>query len=193
MRPAPGDARDRAGRDLADAAADGIRAGSPVRTRAWITGMCAEALAAAETDRYRARALLRRAEADLDRADSAAEQQEAGYRRESFEHQTGLALAQLGDLRAEEHFTASFGSRRPIERRTCALIGVRLAHVQLRRHRPDHAARTLLGLGTDLAVSSARVQHTLTRIRAGWQPSRTDPDVAAADRLLASLITPARH
>ncbi|WP_240809952.1 hypothetical protein [Actinomadura sp. WMMA1423] len=184
----------RAGRDLADAAADGIRTGAPVRTRAWITGMCAEALAAASGDRARARSLLHAAEADLERADSLPEAEIAGaYRRESFAHQVGLTLHQLGDLAgAEEHYAASVDSRRPVERRTRALIGARLAYVQLRRRHPDQAARTLLDLSDTLtAVSSERVQGVLSQIRTAWQPYRGDADVRQADRLLTSVLRPA--
>lgn len=184
----------RAGRDLAEAAADGIRGGSPLRTRAWITGMCAEALAAASGDQARARSLLRAAEADLERADSVPEHEISGaYRRESFEHQVGLTLSQLGDLKgAEEHYAASVNSRRTAERRTRALIGARLAHVQLRRRHPDQAARTLLGLQDDLAaVSSHRVQTVLWQIRTGWQPYRGAVDVRQADHLLAGVLHPA--
>ncbi|MFC4056173.1 hypothetical protein ACFOY4_41355 [Actinomadura syzygii] len=55
------------------------------------------------------------------------------YRRESFEDQVGLPLSQLGDLKgAEEHYAASVGSQRTVERRTRTVIGARLAH--------DHAA-----------------------------------------------------
>lgn len=183
----------RAGRDLADAAADGIRTGAPTRTKAWITGMRAEALAATSGDSARARSLLRAAEADLERADSGAAPLAGAYRRESFEHQVGLTLAQLGDLAGtEEHYAASVRSRRTVERRTRALIGARLAHVQLRRRHPEQAARTLLDLSDDLgAVASHRVHTILGQIRAGWSPLRHDPAVADADRLLASLTGPA--
>ncbi|MFB4307011.1 hypothetical protein [Actinomadura sp. GTD37] len=180
----------RNGRDLADAAADGIRAGAPARTRAWITGMRAEALAAASGDRVRARSLLHAAEADLECADSLPEAEITGaYRRESFAHQVGLTFQQLGDLAgAEEHYAASVQSRRTIERRTRALIGARLAYVQLRRRHPDQAARTVLDLSDDLAgISSERVHSVLGQIRAGWSPLRRHPAVADADRLLASL------
>jgi hypothetical protein len=176
---------------LAEAAADGLRSGCPARKRAWITGMCAEALAATGSDLWRSRGLLRKAEAELERADSLPEHEWTGnYRRESFEHQVGLTLTQAGDLKgAEEHFAASVGSRRTIERRTRALIGARLAHVQLRRRRPDQAARTLLDLSGDLgAVSSQRLRRVLTDIRSGWQPFRADPAVSKADHLVAGML-----
>lgn len=87
---------------------------------------------------------------DLERADSLPEHEWTGnHRRESYEHQVGLPLAQLGDYKgAEEHYAASVAARRPHERRTRALIGAELAHVQLRQRHPDHAARTLLDLET---------------------------------------------
>lgn len=183
----------RAARDLADAAAAGVKNGSPARTRAWITGMCAEALAAADHDRHRAHALLRTAERELERADSRPEAEWVGnYRRESFAHQVGLTLTQLGDLPgAETYYADSVGSRRPIERRTRVLIGARLAHVQLRQRRPDDAARTLLNLSGDLnGVSSQRVRRTLTQIRSGWAPHRHSPLVNEADQLLAGAASP---
>jgi hypothetical protein len=77
-----------AGLALADAAAAGLRQRCPLRTRAWITGMQAEANAVAG-NRRQALALLRVAEQDLERADSLPESQWTGnYRRESFEHRT---------------------------------------------------------------------------------------------------------
>ncbi|WP_214412059.1 hypothetical protein [Sphaerisporangium fuscum] len=85
--------------------------------------MQAEATAG-EGDRHQALSLLRRAEQDLERADSLPETEWTGnYRRESLEHQTGLMLAALGDLPgAEEHFALSVGARRSVERRTRILI-----------------------------------------------------------------------
>ncbi|MFB4298465.1 hypothetical protein [Actinomadura sp. NTSP31] len=180
----------RVGRDLADAAADGIRAGSPARTRAWITGMCAEASAAATHDQRRAHTLLRTAETELEHADSRPDDAVTGnYRRESFSHQVGLTLTHLGDLSgAEEHLAASVDSRRPVERRTRALIGARLALTQLNRQRPDVAARTVLNLRDDLSgVESRRVHQTLSKIRTGWRDATTDDPIGEADRLLATL------
>jgi hypothetical protein len=114
---------------LAEAAADGIRRGCPPRKRAWITGMHAEALAATGYDHTRARHLLSKAETDLERADSAPTHELTGnYRRESYQHQVGLTLDQMGDYRgAEEHYAISVVSRHPNERRTRALIGAELA------------------------------------------------------------------
>lgn len=149
--------------DLAEAAVAGISAGCPARTRAWVTGAHAEALAAAR-DGGDARRVLRHAERDLERADSLPEDAWfGGYRRESFEHQTGTLLASIGDLaEAETHLAASMYSRRSVERRTRALIGVRLARVQHRRKMPEAAAVTLSGLREDLeVVKSARVNREL--------------------------------
>lgn len=180
-----------AGLDLAEAAADGIRRGATARKRAWITGMRAEALAASRHNRHGALQLLRKAEAELEHADSPPEHEWTGaYRRESFEHQVGLTLAQLGDFKgAEEHYAASVASRRPHERRTRALIGAELADVQLRQRHPEQAARTLLDLRDDLcAVSSRRLNRTLTAVRTGWRPFRPAADVGEADRLLAEVL-----
>ncbi|MDL4818679.1 hypothetical protein [Actinomadura opuntiae] len=179
----------RVGRDLADAAADGIRTRSPARTRAWITGMCAEA-AAATHDQRRAHTLLRTAETELEHADSRPDNAvTANYRRESFAHQVGLTLTHLGDLSgAEEHFAASLHSRRPVERRTRALIGARLALTQLNRQHPDVAARTVLNLRDDLSgVESKRVHQTLSKICTTWRNATTDDPIGEADRLLATL------
>lgn len=179
----------RQARDLADAAAESISGGSPVRTRAWIVGMCAETLAAAESNRGRAYALLREAETFLERADSQGHSWPGNYRRESYEHQVGLTMAQLGDLKgAERHFAASVQSRRPVERRTRALIGARLAHIQVRRRLPDEAADTLLDIAPDLeAVSSGRIDLLVTQIRNGLQPFRGNTQVHKADKMLAGL------
>jgi len=177
--------------ELAEAAQDGLRGGAPARTRAWVTGMCAEAVAASRFDRHRAYRLLSVAEADLERADSAPEAELiGGYRRESYEHQVGLTLSQIGDhAGAAEHYALSASSRRPIERRTKALVIARLADAQLRQRLPEAAARTVLGAAGELpGISSARVHSHFAALRAAWQPYRTDAKVAQADRLLASLV-----
>jgi hypothetical protein len=155
--------------DLAEAAVRGIRGGCPVRTRAWVAGAHAEALAAAAASRD-ARQVLRRAERDLERADSLPESEWTGnYRRESLDHQTGTLLASLGDLdAAETHLAASVVSRRTVERRTRALIGVRLAGVQCRLGHRDAATATLKQLGDDLTgVESARVRRELAVLPRG--------------------------
>ena len=174
---------------LAEAARDGLRGGAPARTRAWVVGMCAET--SAPFDRRRAVRLLSAAEADLERADSVPEVEITGnYRRESYEHQTGLMLSQMGDhTGAEKHYALSVAARRPVERRTKALIVARVATAQMRQHRPDDAARTILDAAPDLAgISSARVHRHLAVLRAGWQRHRTAvPEVADADRALSSL------
>ncbi len=175
---------------LADASADALRGGAPTRTRAWVTGMRAEALAATGHDPRRAIRLLTSTETDLEHADSPPAIEWTGnYRREGYEHQAGLTLLNLGDLPgAETHLAASVATRKPTERRTRALVGTRLATVQLQRHRPDAAAATLLGLAEDLAaVKSERLRRTLGQIRNRWQTARTDPTVARADRLLSSV------
>ncbi|GGP17228.1 hypothetical protein LDL08_42060 [Nonomuraea glycinis] len=173
---------------LADAAASSLDSRGPQRTLAWITGMRAEAHAGV-ADRRDALALLRRAEAQLERADSLPETEWTGnYRRESFEHQSGLVLTQLGDhAAAARHYTASMSTRRPIERRTRALIGLRAAHAHLLAGDVDQAAATVLDLGADVqSISSARVRHEVRQIRAGWQPYRSSAHVAAADRVIAN-------
>lgn len=152
--------------DLAEAAMSDIRGGCPIRTRAWVTGAHAEALAAAAAGRD-ARQVLRRAERDLERADSLPESAwYGGYRRESLNHQTGTLLASISDLaEAEKHLAASVTSRRPIERRTRVLIGARLARVQCRRGDLDAALQTLAQLGDDLhMVDSARVRRELAAL-----------------------------
>jgi hypothetical protein len=150
--------------DLAEAAMTSIRGGCPVRTRAWVTGAHAEALAAVAAGRD-ARQVLRHAERDLERADSTPGWY-GGYRRESLNHQTGTLLASLGDLAAAEaHLAASLASRRTIERRTRALVGTRLAGVQCRRGQLNAAKATLRQLRDDLAgVASARVRRELAAL-----------------------------
>lgn len=153
----------RAGLDLVEGAMAGIRGGCPIRTRAWVTGAHAEALAATAAA-WEARQVIRQAERDLEHVDSLPESEWTGnYRRESLNHQTGTLLASIGDLAAAEtHLAASVGSRQPLERRTRALVGTRLASVQYRRGDHDAARATLRGLSHDLiAVESARVRRGL--------------------------------
>ena len=174
--------------DLAETAAASLGGRGPERTRAWVRGMQAEA-AAGVGSRWDALNLLSRTEAQLDRADSLPESDWTGnYRRESFEHQTGLALTQLGDhATAARHYTASMSTRRPIERRTHALIGLRAAHAYLLAGDVDQAAATVLKLEADVrSISSARVRAQARRLRADWQPYRSHPGVAAADRVVAA-------
>ncbi len=166
--------------DLAESAITSLRAGCPIRTRAWITGIHAEALAATDSP-WEARQTLHRAERDLDRADSRPEAQWTGnYRRESLNHQAGMILAHLGDLsQAEAHLSASVGSRRGIERRSRALIGTRLASVQHRQGRHDAALHTLTQIAGDVVgVQSARVHRELRALP-------TD--------LLSAAVLPFRH
>lgn len=173
--------------DLAEAAASSLGGRGPDRTQAWVYGMQAEA-AACVGSRWDALSLLSRTEAQLDRADSLPEGDWTGnYRRESFEHQTGLTLTQLGDhATAARHYTASMSTRRPIERRTRALIGLRAARAHLLAGDIDQAAATVLDLGADVrSISSARVRNQARRLRTGWQPYRTNAHVAAADRVIA--------
>ncbi|WP_433513809.1 hypothetical protein ACQP2T_61395 [Nonomuraea sp. CA-143628] len=173
---------------LADAAASSLGRRGPLRTLAWVTGMQAETQAAAGS-RWDALNLLRRTEAQLDRADSLPEADWTGnYRRESFEHQTGLALTRLGDhATAASHFAASMAARRPIERRSRVLIGLRAAHAYLRAGDVDQAGATVLGFGQDVRlISSARVRNELRQLRADWQPYRGSPQIAAADRLVTA-------
>ncbi|WP_246005463.1 hypothetical protein [[Actinomadura] parvosata] len=168
---------------LADAAASALGGRGPRRTLAWITGMRAEAHAAAGT-RWDALTLLRRTETQLERADSPPETEWLGnYRRESLEHQIGLTLTQLGDhATAARHFTASMEARQPVELRTRVLIGLRAAHASVRAGDPEQAAVTVLGLSDDVRlIASARVHDELRRLRAGWQRYRTSPLVAEAD------------
>ncbi|WP_424534411.1 hypothetical protein ACOZ38_29490 [Sphaerisporangium viridialbum] len=96
----------------------------------------------------------------------------------------------MGDLPSgEEHFAASVGTRRTIERRARALIGTRLANVQAQRGQPEASAATVLDLRDDLTgVSSARVTGHLRALRAAWVPYRADRQVGEADRLLAGLL-----
>lgn len=177
---------------LADAAASALGGHGPHRTLAWITGMRAEAHAAAGT-RWDALNLLRRTENQLERAGSP---QEAGwtgnYRHESLEHQIGLTLTQLGDhAAAARHFTASMNARRPVELRTRVLIGLRAANAYLRAGDPEQAAVTALGFGDDVRLTaSARVGDELRRLRAGWQRFRASPLVAEADRAVSTGAPP---
>ncbi|MGW4799327.1 hypothetical protein ACWEPC_43615 [Nonomuraea sp. NPDC004297] len=172
---------------LADAAASVLGGRGSRRTLAWITGMRAEAHAAAGT-RWDALNLLRRTETQLERADSPPETEWLGnYRRESLEHQIGLTLSRLGDhATAARHFTASMHGRRPVELRTRVLIGLRAAHAFLRSGDPDQAALTTLSFSDDVRlIASARVRDELRRLRAGWQRHRASPLVAEADRAVS--------
>ncbi|MEV0389699.1 hypothetical protein [Nonomuraea sp. NPDC050643] len=172
---------------LADAAASALGGHGPGRTLAWITGMRAEAHAGAGT-RWDALNLLRRTETQLERADSPPESEWTGnYRRESLEHQIGLTLTRLGDhATAARHFAASMNGRRPIERRTRTLIGLRAAHAFLRAGDLERAAGMVLGLRDDVRlIASARVRDELSRLRAEWQPYRASPVIAEADRAVA--------
>ncbi|MGH3915276.1 MAG: hypothetical protein ACRDTC_17995 [Pseudonocardiaceae bacterium] len=165
--------------DLAEAAIASLRTGCPARTQAWITGVHAEALAATH-DGWLARRALYRAERDLERADSQPGSEWIGnYRRESLDHQTGMALLHLGDLeQAEAHLSASAGSRQITERRSRALIGARLAVVQHRRGRRDAAGHTMAQIADDVvSVESARVRRELRTLpvdllRGALPPSR---------------------
>ncbi|MFB4280546.1 hypothetical protein ACBJ59_35015 [Nonomuraea sp. MTCD27] len=177
---------------LADAAASALGGHGPRRTLAWITGMRAEAHAAAGT-RWDALNLLRSTETQLERADSPPETEWTGnYRRESLEHQIGLTLTQLGDhATAARHFTASMNARRPVELRTRALIGLRAAHAYLRAGDPEQAAATALGLSDDVRlIASARVRDEVRRLRDGWQRHRACPLVAEADSAMAGHPLP---
>ncbi|MET7305027.1 hypothetical protein ABZS54_40415, partial [Embleya sp. NPDC005575] len=151
--------------DLADAAAQAARGHCPVRQQAWITGIQAEAHAAAG-DGAAARTSLRAAERGVERADSPAGWS-GGYVAASWQHQTGLALGHLGNLNAAElHLAAAAAGRTPNENRTRTLITVRLAAVQVRRGHLDAAAATIAALGTDLAlVDCARVRTELAALR----------------------------
>ncbi|WP_346113328.1 hypothetical protein [Nonomuraea maheshkhaliensis] len=172
---------------LADAAASALGGHGPRRTLAWITGMRAEAHAAAGT-RWDALNLLRRTENQLERAGSPQEAGWGNYRHESLEHQIGLTLTQLGDhATAARHFTASMNARRPVETRTRVLIGLRAANAYLRAGDPERAAVTALGFGDDVRLTaSARVGDELRRLRAGWQRFRDSPLVAEADRAMST-------
>ncbi|WP_223168114.1 hypothetical protein [Nonomuraea sp. SYSU D8015] len=172
---------------LAEAAASALGGHGPPRTQAWITGMRAEAHAGAGT-RWEALSLLHRTETQLERADSPPESEWTGnYRRESLEHQIGLTLTRLGDhATAARHFAASMNGRRPVERRTRTLIGLRAAHAYLRAGDIEQAAATVLGLGEDVRlISSGRVRDEVRRLRAAWQPHRGNALVARVDRVLA--------
>lgn len=152
--------------------------------------MRAEALAATGYQRAGAHRLLAAAEADLERADSLPEGDWTGdYRRPSYEHQTGLTLTQLGDHKgAESHYAASLSGRRPIERRTKALITTRLALAQIHQRRPEDAAHTVLGIAPDLPVlTSARLHHLLTTIRRAWAHAHRSPHVREADQIIAAF------
>ncbi|MFK4041128.1 hypothetical protein ACI2LC_35405 [Nonomuraea wenchangensis] len=171
---------------LAEAAASALGGHGPPRTQAWVTGMRAEAHAAAGT-RHDALSLLHRTETQLERADSRPESEWTGnYRRESLEHQIGLTLTRLGDhAGAARHFAASMDARRPVERRTRTLIGLRAAHAFLRAGDVERAAVTVLGLSEDVRlVASARVRGELRELRTAWQPFRRTALVAEADRVL---------
>ncbi|WP_370021716.1 hypothetical protein [Planotetraspora sp. GP83] len=176
--------------DLADAAAAALGDRCPLRVRAWISGMRAKAYAATGDNRAALDA-LRRAEADVERAESPPESQWTGaYRRASLEHDTGGTLAALDDLaEAERHLAGSIAARVGGERRSKVLVGSRLARVQLSRRHPEEAAATVLGMRADLAlVSSARVAGELAALRADWAGARSaSPQVEEADRLIAAV------
>ncbi|MEU4410790.1 hypothetical protein AB0F88_40320 [Streptosporangium sp. NPDC023963] len=181
---------DREALALADAAASALGGRAPGRTVAWVTGMQAEAHAGV-ADRQDALTLLRRTEAQLERVDSLPEAEWTGnYRRESLEHQTGLALTALGDhAAAATHYAASMETRRPVERRTRAVVGLRCAHAHLQAGDAERAAVAVLGLRQCLeGVVSARVRGELRALRQGWVRCRSDAHVAEADVLAAGLL-----
>jgi hypothetical protein len=176
---------------LAEHAATNLQGRCDMRVRAWMAGMCAEAHAA-NGDQRAALNALRLAEADVERSDSPPAFQWTGsYRRESLEHQTGLVLARLADLRtADHHLRCAIAARPDAERRTRALVSARLARVQAQQRQPEAAAATILGLADDLPlISSARVSGELAGLRTEWRRARTEPKVEEADRLLAGLRT----
>ncbi|MBO2464954.1 hypothetical protein [Actinomadura violacea] len=179
------------GRDLADAAERALPAGCPLRLRAWVNSMRAEATAAAG-DPYRARGLLRTAEWDLERASSDGAVWTGAYTWAALSHQTGTTLTAAGDLAAaEDHLTASLDGRPAHQRRSRTLIGSRLAHLQARRGHHDQAARTIQTIAADLPlVDSARVDHELHALRAEWRQAHgpSGGDVAEADAALADVL-----
>jgi hypothetical protein len=184
------------GRDIAEAAVRSLPASTPPRLRSWCTAMSAEASAAAGDPRT-ARTLLRTAERDLERATSAQSPDWSGssYSHAALRHQTGTTLANAGDLApAEEHLAASLPGRPSNQRRSRALIGTRLAALQVRRHRPDIAALTVKSMLDDLTmVESARVNHELERLRTDWSAARADPTVNETDQAIARLLHRRKH
>ncbi|MEU6034003.1 hypothetical protein ABZ801_01195 [Actinomadura sp. NPDC047616] len=181
--------------DLADAAAQSLPRACPLRLRAWMTAMRAEA--AANTGRARqARELLRAAERDLDRAESPPKSAwTGGYPRAALHHQTGLALIANGDLgTAETHLATSVRARQPNERRSRALVGSRLAVLQARQRRFGAAAQTVQQVEDDLRmVTSARVEGELAALRELWRPACIDPEVADTDRSVAEILRGGRR
>ncbi|MFJ2032117.1 hypothetical protein [Streptosporangium sp. NPDC087985] len=80
-------------------------------------------------------------------------------------------------------------TRRPVERRTRTMIGLRCAHAHLRGGDAEQAAATVLGFRQDLTgIASARVRGELRQLRRGWQPYRAAPRVAEAGALAAGLL-----
>ncbi|WP_433464013.1 hypothetical protein [Spirillospora sp. CA-128828] len=179
------------GRDIAEAAVRSLPTTAPPRLRSWCTAMRAEACAATGDTRT-ARGLLRIAERDLERATSSQSPDWSGsyYSHAALRHQTGTTLASAGDLApAEEHLTASLIGRPDTQRRSRALIGTRLATLQVRRDQPDAAAQTVKSIHGDLKmVESARVDHELDRLRAGWSTARADPTVGQMDLAVANIL-----
>jgi hypothetical protein len=172
--------------DLAQTAASTLQTGAPLRVRAWMSGMLAEAHAA-NGNIWDALNALRLAEADVERADSVPDTEwTGGYGREALEHQTGTSLVRLGDLgAAERHLLQAIGTRKQTERRSRVLITARLASVQLHLEHPELAAKTILGIQHDIPlVSSWRADSHLNAIRARWQPYRSDPTVHEADHII---------
>lgn len=181
--------------DLADAAAQSLPRACPLRLRAWMTAMRAEAAANNGLGRQ-ARELLRAAERDLDRAESPPKSAwTGGYPRAALHHQTGLALLASGDLRtAETHLALSVRARQPNERRTRALVGSRLAVAQARQQRFSQAAHTVQQIRDDLTmVSSARVTSNLAVLRDAWRLACHDSEVAAADQAIAEILRMGRR
>jgi hypothetical protein len=179
------------GRDIADAAARALPSAVPPRLRSWITAMRAEACAANDDSRT-ARELLKLAERDLERASSSQIPDWTGssYSHAALRHQTGTTLASTGDLApAEEHLAASLVGRPGTQRRSRALIGTRLAALQVRRHRPEAAAKTVQSIVDDLQmVESARVDHELVLLRGGWSRARNDQTVWSMDQTVADIL-----
>lgn len=171
---------------IAEAAASSLRNRSPIRTRAWMTGMLAEAHAA-RGDTQAALNALRQAEADIERAESTPEREwSGGYGRDALEHQTGTTLMRLADpATAERHLSDSIRCREPSQRRSRVLITARLAAAQLELKEPNTAAKTILNIKDDFPlVSSARVNRHLQDIRTRWQQFRSESNVQKADQII---------
>jgi tetratricopeptide (TPR) repeat protein len=174
--------------ELAEAACSALPHGADPRLRAWTAGMLAEAHAAAG-DHWTARACLRSAEADVERATSAPGWT-GGYGSPALEHQTGSILSYLGQPEhAIPHLRAALEGRSASERRSRVLISARLATAHLISGQPDAAAWTVMTIEQDIPfLTSQRAARQLADVRDGLPAGSADDGITRARSLIINSV-----